>query len=91
MSITVKIPAILRGFTDRAREVRGRGATVRELIDNLEVDYAGIGAYLVDKQGALRAGVNLFVNDENIRSLDGLDTKVSDGDNVSIVVSAFGG
>ena len=58
MSITVKIPAILRGFTDRAREVPGRGTTVRELIANMEVDYPGIGAYLVDERGALRAGIN---------------------------------
>jgi len=59
--ITVKILAILRGFTNRAREVPGRGATARELIANLEVDYPGIAAYLVDERGALRAGINLFI------------------------------
>ena len=91
MAITVKIPAILRGFTDRTREVPGRGATVRELIANLESDYPGIGRYLPGDDGDSRRSTNVFVNGENVRSLGGLATQICDGDKVSIVPSGSGG
>jgi molybdopterin synthase sulfur carrier subunit len=91
MSINVIVPAVLRGFTGRAREVPGRGATLREVVANLEADHPGLGPYLVDEQGQQRPSVNLFVNDQNARSLLGLDTPLKDGDTVAIVPSASGG
>ena len=91
MGVTIKIPAVLRGFTDRAREVPGRGATVGELIANLEADHPGIGRHLVGEDGALGGSINLFVNDHNVRTLEGLDSPIHDGDTVAFVPSASGG
>lgn len=85
MSSSVKSPAVLRGFTGRAREVPGRGGTLGELVANLQADHPGIGRYLPDDDGEIRPSVNLFVNDQNARSLGGLESPLA------IVPSAAGG
>ena len=90
MAIEVRIPTILRTYTDGERVVDGSGATVAELIDQLEVDHAGIKDRLID--GAeVRRFVNVYVNDEDIRFTGGLTTPVGDGDTVVILPAVAGG
>jgi molybdopterin synthase sulfur carrier subunit len=88
---TVRIPTPLRKFTEGKDEVSITGANVRELLDNLDAAHAGIGERIRDDKGEVRRFVNIFVRDEDIRFLDGLDTKVSDGDEISIIPAIAGG
>ncbi len=90
MAIEVRIPTILRTFTDGERAVDGQGATVAELIEDLEANHAGIKERLLE-DGAVRRFVNVYVNDEDIRFTGGLDTAVSDGDTVVILPAVAGG
>jgi molybdopterin synthase sulfur carrier subunit len=91
MSITVNIPTPLRKLTNNQSEVEIAAATVGELVDGLEGAYGGIAEKLLDEGGEIRRYVNIFVNDEDIRFLDGKDTPLTDGDNVSIVPAIAGG
>ncbi len=88
---TVRIPTPLRKYTEGREAVEVSAATVRDLIDALEAAHPGIRERIVDDSGAVRRFVNIFVGDEDIRFLDGIDTKVSDGDEVSIVPAIAGG
>ena len=90
MSITVSIPTILRTHTGGEKSVEAKGATVAEVIDNLEANHAGLKSRLV-KEGALHRFVNVYVNDEDVRFLDGLGTTVKDGDVITIVPAIAGG
>jgi MoaD family protein len=89
--VRVKVPTILRAHTDGEGQVDGEGATVREVLDNLEGRYPGIRARLVTDDGALHRFVNVYVNDEDVRYLGSLETEVSDGDVVSILPAVAGG
>lgn len=92
MSMTVRIPTPLRKFTGDQADVEADGATVRELIDNLEERHPGIRANLIDGEtGGIRRFVNIYVNDEDIRFLDGAETPLKDGDSVTIVPAIAGG
>lgn len=91
MSVTVRIPTILRTYTGGASEVSAEGATLQEVIDSLEAQYAGIGARVLDDSGQLRRFVNVYVNDDDVRFLDGLATPVAEGANVSIIPAVAGG
>lgn len=91
MSITVKVPTQLRTLTEGSSEVNADGATVRALIDDLEVRYPGIGTRLVDDAGSLRRFVNVYVNDEDVRFLKGLDTELTGEARVSIIPAVAGG
>jgi molybdopterin synthase sulfur carrier subunit len=94
MAIDVRIPTILRTYTEGAKEVPGSGATLAELIDDLESRHAGIKARLVeDKSGQddLRRFVNFYVNDEDVRFTGGLGTELSDGDQVVVLPAVAGG
>lgn len=91
MAIKVRIPTPLQSLTGGIAEVEAEGKTVRELIDDLERRYSGIKARLCDESGELRRFVNIFVNDEDIRFLQGLDTEIKEGDEVSIVPAIAGG
>jgi molybdopterin converting factor small subunit len=93
MAIEVRIPTILRQYTDGAKAVEGSGSTLAELIADLETRHTGIRDRLVDadKGGELRRFVNVYLNDEDVRFLDGLGTKLSDGDNVTILPAVAGG
>ncbi|WP_433175271.1 MoaD/ThiS family protein [Actinoallomurus sp. CA-150999] len=90
MAIEVRIPTILRNYTDGAKAVEGGGATLDELFADLEARHPGLRDRLVDEKG-LRRFVNVYLNDEDVRFLGGLETKVSDGDTVTVLPAVAGG
>jgi molybdopterin synthase sulfur carrier subunit len=90
MSIEVRIPTILRSYTDGAKIVAAKGDTLADLIDNLEADHAGLKDRLVEN-GKLRRFVNIYVNDEDVRFLGGLEAELSDGDSVTVLPAVAGG
>ncbi|NJQ01817.1 MoaD/ThiS family protein [Streptomyces zingiberis] len=90
MAIQVRIPTILRTYTDGEKTVEGSGATIEELFADLETRHGGIRERLVDG-GSLRRFVNVYLNDEDVRFLDGISTKLSDGDTVTILPAVAGG
>ncbi|MEU5463141.1 MoaD/ThiS family protein [Streptomyces althioticus] len=90
MAIEVRIPTILRQYTDGQKAVEGNGDTLAELFADLETRHSGIQARIVDG-GQLRRFVNVYLNDEDVRFLDGINTKLSDGDNVTILPAVAGG
>jgi molybdopterin synthase sulfur carrier subunit len=90
MAIEVRIPTILRTYTGGEKAVDAEGATLAELIDNLESSYAGIRDRLI-QDGDLRRFVNVYVNDEDVRFTGALDTGLSDGDEVTILPAVAGG
>ena len=93
MAIEVRIPTILRQYTDGAKAVQGSGDTLADLFADLESRHAGIRARLIDadKAGELRRFVNVYLNDEDVRFLAGINTKLSDGDSVTILPAVAGG
>jgi len=90
METTVRIPAPLRTLTGGKDEVTAAGATVAELIDELDKKHPGIKDRLVDEKG-VRRFVNIYVGEEDVRFLEGLKTTLRDGDKVSIVPAIAGG
>ena len=90
MSIEVRIPTILRQYTGGEKAVEGSGSTLAELIDDIESRHAGLRNRLVDEKG-LRRFVNVYLNDEDVRFLDGINTNLTDGDNVTILPAVAGG
>ena len=91
MAISVHVPTPLRKLTGNQAEVEIDAATVAELVENLETSFAGIKEKLVDENGEIRRYVNIYVNDEDIRFLEGTDTPLSSGDSLSIVPAIAGG
>lgn len=91
MSVTVRVPTTLRTLTAGASEVTVEGATVSEVLDQLESVHPGFRDRLLDADGGLRRFVNLYVADDDVRFRDGLDTAVADGDTVSIIPAVAGG
>jgi sulfur-carrier protein len=90
MAIEVRIPTILRTYTDGAKQVEGNGSTLGELFDDLDNKHGGLRDRLVDDAG-LRRFVNVYLNDEDVRFLAGLDTPVRDGDTVTVLPAVAGG
>lgn len=88
---TVRIPTPLRKLTEGNEEVSAAGATVGEVIANLEESYPGVRARIFDDDGNVRRFVNIFANDEDIRFLENLETPVKETDEVSIVPAIAGG
>jgi len=88
---TVRIPTPLRNFTRNQGEVRVTGSTVGEVLRNLDKDFPGIGARVLDDSGAVRRYINIFHNDEDIRFLGELATPVSEKDRISIIPAIAGG
>ena len=91
MSVTVHVPTPLRKLTNNQAEVEAEAGSVGELIDNLESSYAGLKEKLMDEGGEVRRYVNIYVNDEDIRFLDGTTTPLSAGDKVTVVPAIAGG
>lgn len=93
MAIEVRIPTILRTYTDGQKAVEGSGDTLAKLFADLETRHAGIQARIIDESagGELRRFVNVYLNDEDVRFLDGINTKLADGDNVTILPAVAGG
>jgi molybdopterin synthase sulfur carrier subunit len=91
MAVNVRIPTQLRELAGGAAEVDVEGATVSEVLKQLEAAHPGFAARLYDDEGQLRRFVNVFVADEDIRFLQGIDTPVSEGQVVSIVPAVAGG
>ncbi|MEU1617893.1 MoaD/ThiS family protein [Streptomyces sp. NPDC005722] len=90
MAIEVRIPTILRSYTDGAKAVEGSGSTLDELLADLDTRHTGIRERIVDA-GELRRFVNVYLNDEDVRFLDGITTKLTDGDSVTILPAVAGG
>ena len=87
----VRIPTPLRRLTDGKEEVTARGATIREILEDLGRSFPGLRGRICDESGAVRKFVNIFANDEDIRFLKNLDTPVKDSDEISIVPAIAGG
>jgi molybdopterin synthase sulfur carrier subunit len=90
MAIEVRIPTILRTYTDGAKQVEGTGSTLSELLADLDSKHTGLRERLVDDKG-LRRFVNVYLNDEDVRFLSGLETPVKDGDTVTVLPAVAGG
>lgn len=91
MSVFVRIPTPLRSLTSEMDVVEAAGETLQHLVLDLERQFPGIGDRIVDEDGEIRRFVNLFVNGEDVRFLNGLHTILSQGDEVSIVPAVAGG
>ncbi|QZY28376.1 MoaD/ThiS family protein [Nocardioides coralli] len=94
MAIEVRIPTILRTYTGGEKAVAGDGGSLAELIDHLEANHPGIKDRLVDTSDGsddLRRFVNVYVNDEDVRFLGGLDAELNDGDQVVVLPAVAGG
>ncbi|HET9419770.1 MAG TPA: MoaD/ThiS family protein [Nocardioides sp.] len=90
MTIEVRIPTILRTYTAGEKAVSGEGASLAALIDDLEANHPGIKERLID-DGDLRRFVNVYVNDEDVRFIGGLEAELSDGDQVVVLPAVAGG
>lgn len=91
MSVKVLIPTPLQKLTNNQATVDCDGHSISELLDSLEASCPGIKARLCDDKGELRRFVNFYVNSEDIRFLDGTNTPLNDGDEVSIIPAIAGG
>ncbi|ANH36979.1 Sulfur carrier protein CysO [Nocardioides dokdonensis FR1436] len=91
MSVSVRIPTILRTYTGGASEVPASGTTLAEVLDDLEAHHAGIRARILDDNGALRRFVNVYVGNEDVRFLEDLATPTPDGVQVSVIPAVAGG
>ncbi|NQU07969.1 MAG: MoaD/ThiS family protein [Candidatus Abyssubacteria bacterium] len=88
---TVRIPTPLRRFTGGAEEVPAQGSTVAEIIDDLDRSHSGLKARLCEENGQIRRFVNIYVNDEDIRFMQSLNTPVAEDDELSIIPAIAGG
>ena len=91
MAVQIKLPTILRKFAENQPRVDADGATLRELLKDLEIKYPGITEMVLTDDGALHRFVNVYVNDEDVRYLGSLETEVKEGDTVSILPAVAGG
>lgn len=91
MEVEVRIPQIFRKYTGGLKQVKGNGKTIRELFDHLDLDYPGIKAQILTSEGELHRFVNVYLNDEDIRFLQNMDTSLGEGDVVSILPAVAGG
>ncbi|GAA3759172.1 MoaD/ThiS family protein [Salinactinospora qingdaonensis] len=91
MSVSVRVPTILRSYTKDAAEVTAEGSSLKEVINHLEAEYPGIQARILDDNGKIRRFVNVYVGDEDVRFADGLDTATPEGCQVSVIPAVAGG
>jgi sulfur-carrier protein len=91
MSVSVRIPTILRSYTGGAAQVSAQPGTLREVIAGLDADYPGLGGRILDEAGQLRRFVNVYVGEQDVRFAQGLDTPVPAGGQVSVIPAVAGG
>jgi sulfur-carrier protein len=91
MSARVRVPTILRTYTAGESEVDADGDTLSDVLDSLDASYPGIKGRIVDEEGSLRRFVNVYVGNDDVRFLDGLDTAVGDGTQISVIPAVAGG
>ena len=91
MSVSVRIPTILRTYTDGESEVTAAGDTLSEVIDDLDANYAGIKGRILDDNGELRRFVNVYVGNDDVRFLENLETPTPDGAQISVIPAVAGG
>ena len=91
MTATVRIPTILRTYTEGASEVTADGTTLAEVLDDLDSNYAGIKGRILDDQGELRRFVNVYVGNDDVRFLENLATPTPDGTQISVIPAVAGG
>ncbi len=90
MAIEVRIPTILRTYTDGAKSVEANGASLTAVIDDLDDNHPGLKERLIEN-GDLRRFVNVYINDEDVRFIDGLDSALADGDQIVVLPAVAGG
>jgi molybdopterin converting factor small subunit len=91
MSVSVRIPTILRSYTSGVAEVSAQDGTLREVIAGLDAAYPGLGGRILDDAGQLRRFINVYVGEEDVRFAQGLDTPVPAGGQVSVIPAVAGG
>ena len=91
MSVTVRVPTILRTYTAGEAEIEATGATLNDVLHDLETRNTGILARVLDESGKIRRFVNIYVNEEDVRFEQGLDTPTPDGTQISILAAVAGG
>ena len=91
MSVSVRIPTILRTYTGGESEVTAEGGTLAEVLDDLDSRYAGIKGRIIDESGELRRFVNVYVGNDDVRFLDNLGTTTPDGAQISVIPAVAGG
>jgi sulfur-carrier protein len=90
MAVEVRIPTILRSYTGGAKLVLSQGETLQSVIDALDAAHPGLAERITDESG-LRRFMNVYLNDEDVRFIDGLQTAVTDGDSITILPAVAGG
>jgi sulfur-carrier protein len=91
MSVSVRIPTILRTYTGGESEVNAEGGTLGEVIESLDDSYTGIKGRILDEAGQIRRFVNVYVGNDDVRFLDNLDTATPDGTQISVIPAVAGG
>jgi molybdopterin converting factor small subunit len=91
VSVSVRIPTILRTYTGGESEVTAEGSTLAEVLDDLEASYTGIRARILDDSGDIRRFVNVYVGNDDVRFLEGLGTATPEGTQLSIIPAVAGG
>jgi molybdopterin synthase sulfur carrier subunit len=91
VSVSVRVPTILRPYTKGVSEVSAEGSTLTEVLDSLDTSYPGIKGRVLDESGELRRFVNVYVDDDDVRFAEGLQTAIKDGGQVSIIPAVAGG
>lgn len=91
MSVSVRVPTILRTYTGGEARVSVDGTDLRDVLESLDGSYPGIKGRIVDEQGELRRFVNVYVGNEDVRFLEGLATPVEDGTEISVIPAVAGG
>ncbi len=91
MSVSVRIPTILRTYTGGESEVAADGATLADVLDDLDGNFSGIKGRIVDEGGELRRFVNVYVGNDDVRFLDNLATPTPEGTQISVIPAVAGG
>ena len=91
MSVSVRIPTILRTYTGGESEVSATGDTLSAVLDDLDASYSGIRGRIIDESGALRRFVNVYVGNDDVRFLEHLETPTPDGTQISVIPAVAGG